>query len=165
MNKETLIATIRANRASLTALWAGATDEQLITRPGPQPGWSVKDLIAHITYWEQDMLANLDAVYKGQPPFWSDVDETNDRVFTANRTRDLADIQAAFQQSLAQVLAHVASLSQAQLEDSRILGLENGTTVSDYVSQETFKHYEQHRGDVRAWAARVGLLDAEPVLK
>jgi hypothetical protein len=59
MNKAELIEAIRSERAELEALWAGATEEQMTRRPGPQADWSVKDLIAHLVSWEQKLAGAI----------------------------------------------------------------------------------------------------------
>ena len=53
MTADDLLARAGSERADLAALWQGLNREQMTRRPGPQPDWSVKDLIAHITWWEQ----------------------------------------------------------------------------------------------------------------
>jgi len=160
MNKQTLLQEIHECHAEIEACCAAATQAQLTERPGPQVDWSIKDLIAHLTYWEQDMLTTLGNCALGITPDWNDdVDAVNAQVFASNRDRPLADIRADFRQSLAQIDARVGRLSDADLSDTERLHLGDGTPLWKYIADETFEHYrDDHLPDVRAWARREGLL-------
>lgn len=160
MNKEELLTAIHKCHAEIENCWAEASEEQLQQRPGPQADWSVKDLIAHLTYWEQDMLTTLGNCALGTTPDWNDdTDARNALVFEANKDRPLADIQADFRRSLAQIDALVGSLSDADLKDSERLAAPDKMTLWQYIAEETFEHYHDgHLPDVRTWARREGLL-------
>lgn len=49
---------MRAEHARLEALLAGVSDERSI-EPGAFGAWSVKDMLAHITFWEQRLVAYI----------------------------------------------------------------------------------------------------------
>jgi hypothetical protein len=155
VNKRELIEAIRADRATLQSLWTGATEEQLCRRPGPQSDWSMKDLIAHITHWEQNILATLSAAFRGHLVEQGDTDQINARVFIENRDRPLTDIQADFQRSQDEVLTYIESLTEQQLSDTTHLW--DDTPVITYIIWDTVEHYHDHLADVRAWAEREGL--------
>ncbi len=77
-----LLERIREGRAALTALWAGLTEEQMMCRPGPQENWSVKDLVAHITWWEAFILERVTDLISGAPSEPAeDTDILNARVY------------------------------------------------------------------------------------
>lgn len=160
MNKEKLLTAIHQCHAEIENCWAEATEEQLTQRPGPQPDWSMKDLIAHLTFWEQDMLTSLgNNALKTTPDWNDDTDAVNARVFEANKDRPLADIQADFRRSLEQICNLVGNLSDADLTDTKQLKLGDGTPLWKYIADETFEHYrDDHLPDVRTWARREGLL-------
>lgn len=160
MNKNELLQTIHKCRDEIEACWEGATEEQMTARPGPQADWSVKDLIAHLTFWEQDVLTSLGNSALGTTPDWNaDTDAVNARVFEANKDRPLTDIQADFRRSLEQICDLVGGFSDADLTDTERLKLGDGTALWQYIADETYEHYrDDHLPDVRAWARREGLL-------
>ena len=160
MNKEALLTAIHQCRDEIECCLATATEEQLTQRPGPQPDWSMKDLIAHLTFWEQDILTSLgNNALKTTPDGNDDTDAVNARVFEANKDRPLADIQADFRRSLEQICDLVGRLSDADLTDTKQLQLGDGTPLWKYIADETFEHYrDDHLPDVRVWARREGLL-------
>ena len=47
--------------------YAGLSDSQL-TESGVTGTWSVKDLIAHVTWWEEEALKHLPLIIKGGTP-------------------------------------------------------------------------------------------------
>ena len=67
MTRAELITELHAVRAEMETLLADV-GETWLTEPGALPGWSVKDILAHITSWEVDLLTNLGKVRRGVKP-------------------------------------------------------------------------------------------------
>jgi uncharacterized protein (TIGR03083 family) len=130
---------IRAEHAQLEAALAGISDEQFI-QPGAFGEWSVKDILAHITFWEQRLLAYFNGARESliQPgeEEQAAIDRINAEVFTANRDRPLDEVRAAFASSYQQTLALADALSAEDLADEELFGLFAG---------DTFEHYREHR--------------------
>ena len=86
MGADDLLERARTERAELALLWRGLSDEQMTRRPGPQPDWSVKDVIAHITWWEQSMVNWVKRALSGEMLTRTETpDEINARVHADNR--------------------------------------------------------------------------------
>ncbi|HEV7126446.1 MAG TPA: maleylpyruvate isomerase N-terminal domain-containing protein, partial [Ktedonobacterales bacterium] len=49
------------------ASYAGLPDAQLL-EPGVMGDWSVKDILAHVTTWEQEALKHLPLIIEGGRP-------------------------------------------------------------------------------------------------
>jgi hypothetical protein len=162
MNKNELLTAIQKCHDEIETCCIEATEAQLSQRPGPQSDWSMKDLIAHLTFWEQDMLTTLgNNALKTTPDWNDDTDAVNARVFEANKDRPLDDIRADFRRSLEQICDLMGSLSDADLTDTSVerLKLGDGTPLWKYIADETYEHYrDDHLPDVRTWARREGLL-------
>ncbi|MCL4853136.1 MAG: maleylpyruvate isomerase N-terminal domain-containing protein, partial [Bryobacteraceae bacterium] len=47
--------------------YAGLSDSQML-EPGVTGGWSVKDILAHVTAWEEEALKNLPLILKSERP-------------------------------------------------------------------------------------------------
>lgn len=151
MNKAELLRRIEDGRQEIVSLWAGASDEQLTARPGPQADWSIKDLMAHLAFWEGTLLENVPLALHGEKPADDNVDETNARVFTRNLDRSLADVRQEFERSLEQVRELIQSLSDEALGQP---GPWDSEVIWQYILGETADHYQQHIDDVRRWRAR-----------
>ncbi|HEU4784149.1 MAG TPA: maleylpyruvate isomerase N-terminal domain-containing protein [Ktedonobacterales bacterium] len=129
---------MRAEHTRLEALLAGFRDEEIV-QPGRFGAWSVKDMLAHITFWEQRLIAYVNGATESlvQP----DEDETvaidriNAEVLAAHRDRRLAEVRAAFDASYQQTLALAESLSAEDLANEALYGLLAG---------DTFEHYREH---------------------
>lgn len=155
MNKAELIQAIRSGRAELEALWAGASAEQMTQLPGPQADWSVKDLIAHLTYWEQKVARAIQSGKWSQSPQSATVNGVNAEVYQENRDRPLADVLADFHRSLEQVVGQVQALSEDDLADPGRFAWQKDRPLWDYIAGETIEHYQDHVGDLRAWRAQI----------
>ena len=79
MNRSELLQRRHAGRDELADCWRYAIDEQKTRLPGPQQGWSVKHLIAHLTSWEwptldlltvRTLTASPPALDRDSPPWW-----------------------------------------------------------------------------------------------
>ncbi|HEY7341416.1 MAG TPA: DinB family protein [Ktedonobacterales bacterium] len=129
---------MRAEHARLEALLAGFSDEELV-QPGQFGEWSVKDMLAHITFWEQRLIAYVDGAKESLVQPDEDelvaIDRVNAEVLAANRDRPLAEVRAAFDASYQQTLALAQSLSAEDLADEVLYSLLAG---------DTFEHYREH---------------------
>jgi len=90
---------MRAEHALLEALLANFSDEEIV-QPGRFGEWSVKDMLAHITFWEQRLIAYVNGAKESlvQPDEDEEaaIDRINAEVLAANRDRPLTEVRAAF---------------------------------------------------------------------
>lgn len=139
---------MRAEHARLDALLAGIPDEQF-TQPGAFGEWSVKDMLAHITFWEQRLIAYLNGARESliQPgeDEQAGIDRINAGVLVANRDRPLADVRESFASSYQQTLALVESLGDDALAQEQLFGL---------IAGDTFGHYREHIKMLEDWQKR-----------
>lgn len=129
---------MRVEHARLEALLATIGDEQFV-QPGRFGEWSAKDMLAHITFWEQRLIAYVNGARESlvQPDEDEEaaIDRINAGVLAANRDRPLAEVRAAFEHSYHETLALAESLSAEDLADEALYGLLAG---------DTFEHYREH---------------------
>ena len=116
---------LRASIQSEQAAWLALLDEigeENMTQPEAASGWSIKDIVAHITGWRGRTVlrfrAALDPTRDMTPPWPAelgevdeddDVDEINAGIYKANRDRPPASVlnnsREVFQQLVTEVLA------------------------------------------------------------
>lgn len=156
MSKTDLLNRIRSDRAAFAALWQGLTDEQMLQRPGPQPDWSVKDLIAHVTWWEQFMVKRVRKWAAGQDvePV-TDEDRINHYVWDALHEQPLARVLAEWQTSLPMIEALIDGLDEAAMNEIGRFKMPDDMRLLDPIIGNTFGHYAQHSADLRAYVQRV----------
>ena len=157
-SKAALVARRRALYAHFDALIAGLSEQQ-IHMPGVNGGWSVKDHIAHLTFWERvNLLEILKAIE--QETSWTDPglesteevrDKTNQQVYLQNKDRSLADVLSEFQVTHQQVMEYLEKLSEEELKKPyEWLG---GYTIITWLNEPN-GHYDEHEQYIRDWLAR-----------
>lgn len=159
--KAELIDRIAQERATLDALLAPLPAEEL-TRPGVEDDHSIKDLMAHVAYWERRTLTLLAYTARGERPpklaregegdAW--VDRVNGEVFAANRLRPLDDVYAEYRQSARDTLAALGGYSETELLDPAGLSRLLDYPALAIIAGDTYGHYLEHAASIRAWLAR-----------
>ena len=137
---------ITTARAKFGALWEDLTPEQMTHVPGPTPLWSVKDLIAHIVWWENYALTQMLLVAGGAPPATpSDWDAINERVRRSTESLTLGEVLVDFVNNEKRVLAAVDSFTFDEIDmDLKY----RGSPIGALLAGDTWGHYEEHTPDL-----------------
>ncbi|HEV8190950.1 MAG TPA: maleylpyruvate isomerase N-terminal domain-containing protein, partial [Ktedonobacterales bacterium] len=109
--RDALMQRSREAHTQLEELLATFSDEEQ-TRPGVTSDWSVKDHLAHLTWWEQRvirMLAGAPDPIEAIPGENKSEDDINAYVYAQNHARSLADVRAAFDASYQEMLQLIAT--------------------------------------------------------
>lgn len=143
--KAAILDRIRATHQPLEALLAQLNPDRM-SQPGVNGDWSVKDMLAHITWWEQHLLRRLrtghDDLDGEAEDDQSATDRVNAAVFAANRDRPLADVRADFDASYSEVLAVIGAMADDALASDE---------VYEDISWDTLRHYPAHISMLSAW--------------
>jgi hypothetical protein len=152
MNKTELLSYIGARRTELESLWAGASEARMIAPATITPLWSVKDLIAHLYYWEQRVLNDVRlAVNGGTPTMEKDTESVNTQNYLAHRDRSLEAVVANFQRSHDEMLKFVETISDDILTDTQRFTWADNGSLAGHIAYEYLDHYDDHLPDLRAW--------------
>lgn len=157
-----LLRRIDHNWTKFNQMLDGLSDKQR-TVAHDANGWTVKDHMAHLSAWEQSLLALL-AGRNRHASFelgdvnvaGLDIDALNDLIWRKHRDRTYADVLAGFHASHAQVLATLSGLSDADLmqpyshyqPDSPP---PESCPVISWIVGNTFEHYAEHQGWIAEW--------------
>ena len=153
MTKERILTKLQAEHEALLEVLARVPAEQM-TEPHFEGGWSVKDLLAHITFWERRPLDRIQATLRGDdpPPLpTGTVDTINAQAYAASRDRPLAEIEADFHRTFQELLDLVGSMSQEDLDDPRRFPWTRRVPVKRYLNVDGYGHYTEHTRQIRAW--------------
>lgn len=151
MNKAEFLQTLRARRARLEANLQRASEAQLVHRATPD-AWSIKDGLAHLTFYEQHMLKQvrlaLNKELEISPVTEAERVARNARIFTQNRDRSLVDVLTEMGRSFAEVVALVATIPEPVLTNPQYFpSWLNGMPLWEYILDETSgDHYVEHLG-------------------
>jgi hypothetical protein len=155
-----LLEAMHAARSNWEALLAEAGEGRL-AEPGVEGNWSLKDIIAHITYFETWAADNVLAFRRGEPQPQSEykgleIDEENARLYERFRAKPLDQVLQDSRTTFQRSIEAVQGLRDADLYDPEFTGIPNADfTVFDLIEGDTFEHYNDHGASVRAWLDRV----------
>jgi hypothetical protein len=118
---------------------------ELLVRPGTWGEWSLKDLLAHLAYWQQhstEILQRAAAGDIGESSATDDpsVDEVNQHIYQANRDRPLADMLEAFEVGHLAFRTAIKSLPPSVYVENERVRME--------VGWDGYLHYDEHRADI-----------------
>jgi len=96
MNKAKLLKNLDTAWTALLDSYASMTDAEMM-QPGVTGEWSVKDLIAHVTSWEEEALKHLPTILEGKRPprysvMYGGIDAFNAQVMAQKQTLSLAEV-------------------------------------------------------------------------
>ena len=148
--RERLLARLDKAWTAFKASYAGLRTSELLT-PGVTGPWSVRDLIAHVTTWEEEALKNLPLVLAGKrPPRYSTtyggIDAFNARTTEQKKTLSLAEVLRQQQD----VHRRLIELIEGVPED--LLG--GDTRFSRRLRLDTYGHYPTHASEIEKWRER-----------
>jgi len=150
MTKAETLALIRANHAELLALLAQISDAQA-AQPDAEGEWSVKDIVAHIMYWEQTVANELVLFASGQTPRaipQAEIPALNDRNTAYHRPRPFSEIKIDLQNTMQAHLDSVEALSEEALQSPCTwMDLEH---ISDN-SLDEMGHWRMHLDAIQKW--------------
>jgi len=144
--------------ADFEASYAGLTDEQLMI-PNVTGAWSVRDIIAHVTWWDEEALKHLPVVLEGgRPERYSDkyggIDDFN-AIMTVKRSH----------LTLAEVLEQHAEVHARLVEYVREAPPDlfaSETRFRRRLRLDTFGHYPGHAMAIRKWRETLEKPDEPP---
>jgi hypothetical protein len=152
MTPTELLARVRADRAAFAGLWEGLSDAQMTQRPGVQADWSVKDLIAHILFWERLIIDNEERLRRGEAlPDVEDFDAINAQVFEENKNRVLSDLQEEFEAQQTTLEGMIQGLSEDDINNTQRFPQLNGRPFLNDLIGNTFGHYAEHSPDLEQY--------------
>ncbi|MSQ40488.1 MAG: ClbS/DfsB family four-helix bundle protein [Dehalococcoidia bacterium] len=143
-SKEGLLRDLVAEWERLLESLKGLSDEHL-QAPNVVGVWSLKDLLGHITSWEEEALQMVqEKLAGGEPNFYPYiVDERNAQQVERKRSIPLQEVHAAFHETH-QRLMELTS----QLPEDVFLEM---TPVRLALEADCWGHYVEHRRQVDAW--------------
>ena len=132
------------------ASYAGLTDAQM-TEPGVAGDWSVKDLIAHVTWWEEEALTHLPLILTGgRPPRYSvtsgGIDAFNTLMAEKKRGLPLAEVLRQRDETHRRLIAYIQSVPEVEFARE--------TRFRRRLRLDTYSHYPSHTQMIREWRER-----------
>jgi hypothetical protein len=153
-----LLAEIEAQRGRLLKQLARLSPTDLAA-PGVVGEWSAKDVVAHLTAWEQMFLGWYQGGVRGETPAvpaagyaWRDIDRLNNDIYHRHRRRSAGRILEEFDASSAQLVSVVRAIPEAELfVPGRYAWMGERGILWSYIRANSSNHYRWAAEAIRQW--------------
>lgn len=147
MTRDQLLDRIELGWSAFQSSYAGLPEERLL-QPGVAGDWSVKDTIAHVSWWEDESLTHLPHILAGgRPPRYSvtygGIDGFNALMTERKRDLSLAEVQAHAEETHERLLAFLQTVPDDQIATE--------TRFRRRLRLDTYGHYPIHTEMIRRW--------------
>jgi uncharacterized protein (TIGR03083 family) len=153
MQTADLAATIRQTSGQLERLLAQLSVEQM-NRPGAVGVWSVKDVLAHLAYWQRYAAELVACAVRGETPDLEGDDATersNASVVAQYYQRPLASVIADWQAAREDLLDQLEELTDADLNNPDRYAWNGGRALLERIAGNSFEHELEHIEQLREW--------------
>ena len=127
--------------------------EERMTQPGAAGDWSLKDIIAHITWHEKEMVGLISAHALVGSELWNlPTDERNSAIYELVKDQPLEQVLAESEQVHQQLLEVLLTLSDQDLTDpGSFPNMPPDWQPWMIIAQNTYEHYQDHMQDLQRW--------------
>jgi DinB family protein len=130
--------------------YADLSEGELL-EPGVTGAWSVRDIIAHVTWWEEEALTHLPLVLAGgRPPRYSEtyggIDAFNAKMTAQRKGLSLAEVLRQRDDVHRRLVSYLERVPDDQLASE--------TRARRRLRLDTYGHYPKHARAIREWRDR-----------
>jgi hypothetical protein len=132
------------------ASYAGLSEAQLL-EPGVTGAWSVRDIIAHVTTWDEEALTHLPSILEGgKPPRYSvtygGIDAFNALMTKRKESLPLSEVLRQLDDTHRRLVEVIERAPGVQLIRE--------TRFRRRLRLDTYGHYPNHAAAIRRWRER-----------
>ena len=156
MKKQQLLNKLDRAWEAFNESYAGLTDEQLL-EPGVTEDWSVKDILAHVSWWEEEALKHLPHILEGiRPPRYSilygGIDAFNSQMTERKRGLTLSEVRKQLGETHLKLIEYLQNVPEEQFTSE--------TRFRRRLRLDTYSHYPIHTQAIHRWRERsLGISD------
>ena len=149
MDKQMLLSKIQRAWESLGDAYAGLSPVELET-PSAVGAWSVKDILAHVTTWEEEALKNLPLILEGKrtgryKDLYGGIDAFNDQMVERKRALPLAEVLQQLETTHHRLMEYIAAAPDTEFLTE--------TRFRRRIRWDSYSHYPHHEKTIRDWRA------------
>ena len=150
MNRVKVLQRLATAWKALLDSYADLSEGELL-EPGVTGAWSVRDIIAHVTWWEEEALTHLPLVLAGgRPPRYSEtyggIDAFNAKMTAQRKDLSLSEVLRQRDDVHRRLLSYLERVPDDQLASE--------TRTRRRLRLDTYGHYPKHARAIREWRAR-----------
>jgi len=150
IRKAELLNQVETEWKNMEELLASLSPEQII-QLGPDGGWSVKDIVAHLTAWEGRMIAWVKTIQQGGRPSgpknWDEIHHWNSETHVQTKDMDLPMIFDQSRKTHQMVIETIKSLSEEQLQTGYTKYWPKGQLWHG-IAVDGAWHFKEHREEI-----------------
>jgi hypothetical protein len=151
VDRRQLLQRLDTEWAAFEESYAGLSDTQLM-KPGVTGDWSVRDVLAHVSTWEEEALTHLPLILAGgTPPRYSvrygGIDAFNARMTEQKERLPLSAVRRQLDGTHRRLIDFIQRAPEDQLSRE--------TRFRRRVRLDTYGHYPQHAEAIRQWRRNV----------
>ncbi len=150
MDRRQLLARLDKAWVEFQESYAGLSESAMLER-GVAGAWSVRDMIAHVTWWEEEALKHLPHILQGRrPPRYSvtygGIDAFNALMTERKKALSLAEVVREQEQTHRRVIELIEHTPEEQFSRE--------TRWRHRLKSDTWGHYPKHAAAIRRWRAK-----------
>jgi DinB superfamily len=146
MEKQQLLKKLEKEWTAFNASYAGFSDAQL-TDPGVMGDWSVKDIIAHVSTWEEEALKSLPLIIVGRRPpryiQFGGIDAFNARMTEQKRGFALSEVLKQRDDIHQRLIDYIQEVPEEHFSGE--------TRFRHRLRLDTSRHYPLHTRAIEEW--------------
>jgi len=152
MNKAQILVKLERAWNEFNETCAGLSEAEMV-EAGVVEDWSIKDILAHVTWWEEEALKHLPHIAQGgRPPRYSvvygGIDTFNAQMTELKRDLPLAEVRKQ--------LAETHNRLVDYIEDAPDELFTSETRFRRRLRLDTYSHYPIHAQEIQHWRERSG---------
>lgn len=161
MNKKELVEALEDSHERILEAIEGLSPEAML-EPGVVGEWSVKDVLAHLSRWEAEVVKLLWQARQEIPPTTLlneqiPDDEVNARWHAEDKARSLERILEDFHGVRNQTIRRLDYFTDKDLDDPKRYPWLGGQPLWEWVAGDTFEHDVEHLDQLRLWREKKGI--------
>ncbi len=155
-NKEQLLAAAQKEHDSLEK-FLGTLDPSVMETTSPDiEHWGPKDILAHVTEWEQMCLGWYRAGVAGKNPSlpadgynWREVPALNEQIYQKHRERPLHEIKKAYYASYREIVKTIRGIDEEEMFTPERYAWTRKNAMGTYFVSATSSHYRWAKKEIR----------------
>jgi hypothetical protein len=159
VTKASILTQLSSSYTALEELLA-SLDEKDYLRQGVIPGWSTKDVLAHINSWHHRLLSLLNAAMRNQEPSLAgpdsveELDKLNAEFYQQKKSLPLNQVLADFHTSYQHIFDITQALPEEDLINPHRFVWTHGQPLWQSIAGDTYEHYQEHLIQIQEWLAK-----------
>ena len=145
--KQEIYEAIKVERKKLNSALGKLSDDQM-EMPGACEKWSVKDILSHLTDWEQRGIRWYRAGLRGEVPKtpddnfnWRQLPALNHEIYLKHKDLSLEKVCKNYQESFDEMMAAIDGMTEEELFTPEFYKWTGNGLLRDYVNANTASHY------------------------